>query len=89
MTDKPTARPALRPRPHPLDVEPPALPAPPVQAVAAPLPAPKTALNARIDLYIHGAVRHAALDLRRTVAEITEEALGEWLERNGRGVTRP
>jgi hypothetical protein len=80
----PDPRPALRPRSHPLD------PPEPTPAVAihstqpsVPTVVQKTALNARIDPGIHRAIRHAALDQGRTVAELVEDALREWLRQNG------
>ena len=88
---EPERRPGMRPRSHPFsdpgDQSPPKpAPAPTLQAGAtaqsASSPAPKTALNARIDPATHRAIRHAALDQHRTVAEIVEEALGDWLVKN-------
>lgn len=85
----PERRPAMRPRSHPFSDpgdQPPTTPAPALHrgagAPSASSPAPKTALNARIDPATHRAIRHAALDQHRTVAEIVEEALTDWLAKN-------
>jgi len=44
--------------------------------------AKRTKIQVRIDKQLDKAIRHRAVDLERTITQIVEEALREWLERH-------
>jgi hypothetical protein len=70
-------RPALREAEHPFDGEGVIAPAVP----AAPREERTSALNVKIRPSIHRKLRHLAVDAERPVAEIVDELVGEWVER--------
>ena len=73
---RPRAVPALRPEPvHPLDGE--GIVTPP----APPREERTSALNVKIRPSVHRKLRHLAVDAGRPVAEIVDELVGEWVER--------
>jgi hypothetical protein len=68
------SRPAMR-DPHPFDGE-------AVAAPAGPPPEERTsALNVKIRPSLHRKLRHLAVDAERPVAEIVDELVAEWVER--------
>lgn len=84
----PEATPATAPTPAPTAPEPPAAPAPAPVATArptpppSPTPEPRTAMTYRPTVNNHERLRKVSFTTRRSMQELVDEAVTEWLAKN-------